>query len=363
MLSLISGITINENTLLILDEIQECPEALNTLKYFAENKPGIPIICAGSLLGVLLNKGFSFPVGKVEFLTLYPMTFREVLPYWDPTLAKYLENRSTLEEIPSFFVNDLIPQFKKYLITGGMPAVINAFNLQSQFQPVESVLQNLILSYKGDFAKHPLMSDIAKIGQVFDSLPTQLSRENKKFVFQLVRNGARAREYEDAIQWLVNAGLVHQIWLISKPALPLIAYDQFNAFKLYGMDVGIIRKMSNLSPIVFGEGDRLFTEFKGALTENYILQSLITQFPEKPHYWTSGNIAEIDFVITHENQIIPMEVKSDMNIKSRSLTLYRTKFQPSLSIRYSLRNLEFRDGLLNIPLYMADYTKELIEII
>ena len=152
-----------------------------------------------------------------------------------------------------------------------MPAVINAFNLQSQFQPVERVLQNLILSYKGDFAKHPLMSDIAKIGQVFDSLPTQLSRENKKFVFQLVRNGARAREYEDAIQWLVNAGLVHQIWLISKPALPLIAYDQFNAFKLYGMDVGIIRKMSNLSPIVFGEGDRLFTEFKGALTENYIL--------------------------------------------------------------------------------------------
>jgi predicted AAA+ superfamily ATPase len=207
------------------------------------------------------------------------------------------------------------------------------------------------------------MSDIAKISHVFDSLPTQLSRENKKFVFQLVRNGARAREYEDAIQWLVNAGLVHQIWLISKPALPLIAYDQFNAFKLYGMDVGIIRKMSNLSPIVFGEGDRLFTEFKGALTENYILQSLITQFPEKPHYWTSGNIAEIDFVITHENQIIPMEVKSDMNIKSRSLTLYRTKFQPSLSIRYSLRNLEFRDGLLNIPLYMADYTKELIEII
>ena len=363
MLTLISGITINENTLLILDEIQECPEALNTLKYFAENKPGIPIICAGSLLGVLLNKGFSFPVGKIEFLTLYPMTFREVLPYWDPTLAKYLENRSTLEEIPAFFVNDLIPQFKKYLITGGMPAVINAFNLQTQFQAVESVLQNLILSYKGDFAKHPIMSDIAKIGQVFDSLPTQLSRENKKFVFQLVRNGARAREYEDAIQWLVNAGLAHQIWLISKPALPLIAYDQFNAFKLYGMDVGIIRKMSNLSPVVFGEGDRLFTEFKGALTENYILQSLITQFPEKPHYWTSGNIAEIDFIITHENQIIPIEVKSDMNIKSRSLTLYRTKFQPALAIRYSLRNLEFRDGLLNIPLYMADYTKELIEII
>ncbi|MEY3328104.1 MAG: hypothetical protein RLZZ115_985, partial [Cyanobacteriota bacterium] len=160
--------------------------------------------------------------------------------------------------------------------------VINAFNLQTQFQAVENVLQNLILSYKGDFAKHPIMSDIAKIGQVFDSLPTQLSRENKKFVFQLVRNGARAREYEDAIQWLVNAGLAHQIWLISKPALPLIAYDQFNAFKLYGIDVGIIRKMSKLSPVVFGEGDRLFTEFKGALTENYILQSLITQFPEKP---------------------------------------------------------------------------------
>jgi len=254
-----------------------------------------------------------------------------------------------------------LDQFKKYLITGGMPAVLNAFKLQNSFEACDSVLQNLILSYQGDFAKHPVMSDVAKIGQVFHSLPAQLARENKKFIFKLIRTGARAREYEDAIQWLVRSGMVHQVKLVSKPSIPLSAYEDENAFKLYALDVGVIRKMAKLSPMAYSEGNRLFTEFKGAVIENYVLQSLVAQFEVTPRYWTSGNTAEVDFVIQYQNKIIPVEVKSDENIKSRSLNAFHQKYNPKLRIRYSMKNLSYRDGLLNIPHFMADYTQELIK--
>jgi hypothetical protein len=362
-LSLISGKTIDANTLLIFDEIQECPEALNTLKYFAEKKPEIPIVCAGSLLGIILNSGISFPVGKVAFVTLYPLSFKEVLPYWNDNLSRFLNQIKSIEPIPDYFFNDLVDNFKKYLITGGMPAVLNAFKQENSFEACETVLQNLILSYHGDFAKHPVMSDVAKIGQVFNSLPSQLARENKKFVYQLVRTGARAREYEDAIQWLIRAGLVYQVKLISKPGIPLAAYDDVGAFKLYALDVGMMRKMAKLSPTAYTEGTRLFTEFKGAIIENYILQSLAAQFDDLPRYWTSGNSAEVDFVIQYKNEIIPIEVKSDENIKSRSLQVYHQKFNPKLRIRFSLKNLSYQDGLLNIPHFMSDYTKEIIKFI
>tara|TARA_B110000046_G_scaffold81_1_gene109 strand:+ start:535 stop:1851 length:1317 start_codon:yes stop_codon:yes gene_type:complete len=362
-LSLISGISINTNTLIIFDELQECPEALNALKYFAEKKPEIPVVSAGSLLGIVLHSGSSFPVGKVAFMTLYPLSFREVLPYWNEKLARFLDQIDTVEAIPEFFFSDLVDSFKKYLVTGGMPAVLNAFNQQHTFDACETVLQNLILSYKGDFVKHPVMSDVAKIGQVFDSLPSQLARENKKFVYQLVRTGARAREYEDAIQWLVRSGLVYQIKLSTKPGIPLAAYDDVSAFKLYALDVGIMRKMARLAPTAYAEGSRLFTEFKGAMTENYILQSLVTQFDDLPRYWSSGNTAEVDFIVQYENNIIPIEVKSDENIKSRSLQLYHQKFNTTLRIRYSLKNLSYQDGLLNIPHFMSDYTEKIIEII
>lgn len=360
-LSLISGLTINSETLLVLDEIQECPEAINTLKYFAEKRPDIPIVCAGSLLGIYLNSGNSFPVGKVSFLTLHPFTFKEILPYWNPQLSLYLKQLNNIEPLPDYFYNDLLNQFKKYLTTGGMPAVLNTFKLENSFEACESVLQNLLLSYHGDFAKHPIMSDVAKIGQVFNSLPAQLSRENKKFVYQLVRTGARAREYEDAIHWLVRSGLVHQVKLISKPSIPLSAYDDDSAFKLYALDVGIIRKIAKLSPMVYMEGSRLFTEFKGAMIENYVLQSLVTQFEVLPRYWASGNTAEVDFVIQYQNEIMPVEVKSDENVKSRSLTEFQRKYDPKLRIRYSLKNLSYRDGLLNIPHFLADYTFEIIK--
>jgi predicted AAA+ superfamily ATPase len=362
-LSLISGVAINHQTLIIFDEIQECPEALSALKYFAEKRPELTVICAGSLLGILLHSGFSFPVGKVDFMNMYPMTFREVLPYWDEKSARFLDQMNAAEPIPELFFNDLSDSFKKYLITGGMPAVVAEFNRSNTFSGCENLLENLILSYKGDFAKHPVVRDVAKIGQVFDSLPSQLARENRKFVYQLVRTGARAREYEDAIQWLVRSGLLHRVTLNTKPGIPLAAYDDLSAFKLYALDVGIVRRMARLAPTAFAEGNRLFTEFKGAIVENYILQSLVNQFEDTPRYWSSGNTAEVDFLIQYENSIIPIEVKSEENIKSRSLALYHQKFNPAIRIRYSLKNLSFRDGLLNIPHFLSDYTKEIIKAI
>lgn len=362
-LSLIGGQEINEETLVILDEIQECPEALNSLKYFAEKRPNIPVIGAGSLLGILLNSGYSFPVGKVEFLTMYPMSFREVLPYWNKNAAQFLEQMRDVEEIPSFFFEDLKELFKRYLVTGGLPAVISEFNASMNFDRCDSVLENLILSYRGDFAKYPIMRDVAKIGLVFNSIPVQLARENKKFVYQLIRSGARAKEYEDAIQWLINAGLLYKIRLITKPNIPLSAYEDLNAFKMYSFDIGILRRMSRLSHSAYAEGNRLFTEFKGAITENYILQSLMTQFEDFPRYWSSGNLAEIDFVIQHENEVIPIEVKSDEQVKSRSLTYYHQKYNPQIRIRYSLKNLQYRDGFFNIPLFLSDYTREFLAIV
>ncbi len=291
------------------------------------------------------------------------MTFREVLPYWNDKLDLFLNQIKCIEPIPEYFFNDLVDNFKKYLITGGMLAVLNAFKQENSFDACENVLQNLILAYHGDFAKHPVMSDVAKLGQVFNSLPSQLARENKKFIYQLVRTGTRAREYEDAIQWLIRAGLVYQVKLISKPGIPLVAYDDVSAFKIYALDVGMMRKMAKLSPTAYTEGVRLFTEFKGAIIENYILQSLAAQFDDIPRYWTSGNSAEVDFVIQYENEIIPIEVKSDENIKSRSLQLYHQKFSPRIRIRYSLKNLSYQGGLLNIPHFMSDYTKDILKFI
>lgn len=359
-LSLIGNTKIDENTLIILDEIQECPEAINALKYFAERRPDLPVICAGSLLGILLHSGYSFPVGKVVFLDIYPMTFREVLPYWNPTAAAYLKQNLKIEEIPDYFYNDLLDAYKRYLVTGGLPAVINEYERSKSFDKIDETLQNLILSYIGDFSKHSVPSDIAKITQVFESIPGQLARENKKFVYSLIRSGARARAYEDAIEWLIKTGLIHRVRLITKPGLPISAYEDPHAFKLYSFDVGILRKMSQLSPTAYIEGNRLLTEFKGSMTENFVLQSLLTQYNVPLHYWTSGNMAEVDFIVQHNNLIIPVEVKSDENIRSRSLTLFAQKYNSKIRIRYSLKNLHYEKGLLNIPLFLADYTREFL---
>jgi len=224
----------------------------------------------------------------------------------------------------------------------------------------ETTLWNIINSYKLDFAKHVDNKDIQRINYIWESLPSQLSKENKKFIYKVVKTGARAREYEDALSWLVNAGLIHKVYKCEKAGLPLSAFDDLSAFKTYALDVGVLRRLSNLKPSVIAEGNRIFTEFRGALTENYVLQSLIYQFHETPRYWTSGNEAELDFLLQFNNEIIPVEVKSNNNVRSKSLTFYRQKYNPPVSIRYSLHNLQYASGILNIPLFMCDFTKTLL---
>ncbi len=362
-LTLVHGSPIEpNNTLIVLDEIQECNHALNSLKYFCENAPEYAVAGAGSLLGITLGKESSFPVGKVDFMDVYPLTFTEFLEGFDSSLSAYLTGIAAIEPIPEIFYNQLTEKFKLYFICGGMPEAAQCLITENSPEQTEKHLKDILNAYMLDVSKHALMKDIAKIGYVWNSMPSQLARENKKFLYQTVKAGARAREYEDALTWLQQAGLIHRVTRCSKPNLPLSAYANLSAFKLYLNDVGLLRVLAKLSPAAFRENNRLFTEFKGALTENYILQSLIQQF-DTPNYWTSEGIAEVDFLIQHADTIIPIEVKSDENVRSKSLTYYHQIYKPPLRLRYSLKNLSYSDGLLNIPLFMADDTKRLIELI
>lgn len=360
-LSVLHGSNIKpQNTLIIFDEIQECNNALNSLKYFCEETPEYHIVCAGSLLGVALSKGMSFPVGKVDFENLYPVSFSEFLHVADDNLFSYLNNLNKIETIPDIFFHKILEKFKLYSISGGMPKSIITLLSDKGVDLCETVLLNIINSYKLDFSKHVENKDIQKINYIWESLPSQLSRENKKFVYKTIKTGARARDYEDALSWLVNAGLIYKIYRNEKGNLPLSAYDDLSAFKIYLLDVGILRRLSNLKPSVIADGNRIFSEFKGALSENYVLQSLIPQFNETPRYWTSGNKAEVDFLLQFDNEIIPIEVKSTVNVKSKSLFYYRQKYSPPVCIRYSLNNLQYSGGILNIPLFMCDYTERIL---
>ena len=360
-LSLVHGQPIlPQKTLILFDEIQECNDALNTLKYFCENAPEYAVASAGSLLGVAMSRGNSFPVGKVDFLQLNPVCFSEFLSAADPKLFDYLESIDRIEPLPDIFFHPLVDKLKMFFVCGGMPEAVVALLEKQDIERTQQVLQNIINAYSLDFSKHADNKEIPKINHLWSSIPSQLARDNKKFLYQTVRHGARAREYEDALLWLSHAGLVHRISRISKPGLPLSAYDDLSAFKLYLIDVGLLRRLSLLDPIAIREGNRLFMEFKGALTENYILQHLVSNFEGIPRYWTSGSQAEVDFLIQVKNDIIPIEVKSDESIRSKSLSVYNDLYQPPVRIRYSLKNLKKDDGLLNIPLFMVDYTEKLL---
>lgn len=349
-----------QTTLVIFDEIQECNDALNALKYFNEDTPEYAIACAGSLLGVAMSRGASFPVGKVEFIQIHPVTFAEFLAVADCNLSGYLESIEKIEAIPDIFFNPLTDKLKMYYISGGMPESIVALLENRDVELTQKALQNILNAYTLDFSKHIENRDIPKINYIWSSLPSQLARENKKFLYQTIKPGARAREYEDALLWLINAGLVHRVYCSSRPSLPLSAYDDLSAFKIYLHDVGLLRRLSQLDPVAIAEGNRLLTEFKGALTENFVLESLVQQFEGSPRYWKSESKAEVDFLIQYENMILPIEVKSDENVKSKSLAFYRKEFNPVLSIRYSLRNLKRDERLINIPLFMADHTKKIL---
>ena len=362
-LTLLNGKPIYKGkTLIIFDEIQECNPALNSLKYFAEEAPDYFIACAGSLLGVALSRGASFPVGKVDFLKIYPLSFDEFLAEASGELWLYLNKIDRPGPIPDIFFSQLADKLKTYFLTGGMPEAVVALIKNRDIEQMQNVLQNILDAYSLDFSKHVDAKNIPKINYIWDSLPSQLARENRKFLYQVVKPGARAREYEDALLWLINAGLAYKIHCISKSAIPLTAYRDLGGFKIYMSDVGLLRRLSQLDPVAIREGNRLFTEFKGALTENFILTSLVAQFEGLPCYWRSGNKAEVDFIFQHQNEIIPVEVKSDENVRSKSLSFYRKEYNPALSIRFSMKNLNFTDGLLNIPLFMVDHTARLLKI-
>lgn len=366
-LMLVSGQKIlQEKTLIIFDEVQDCPEVINCMKYFCENAPEYHVACAGSLLGIALAKPSSFPVGKVNFMQIDPMTFTEFLmANGDENLVDYLKTVDILEPIPNAFFNPLYEKLKMYYVTGGMPESVLMWTNARDVSAMQKALFDIIGAYERDFAKHPNVSEFPKVSMIWKSIPSQLARENKKFIYKAVKEGARAREYKDALQWLVDARLVHKIYRSTAPSLPVSAYDDLSAFKIYLVDVGLLRRLAMLAPTAFGEGNRLFTEFKGALTENYVLQTLLTQFEVVPRYWSQSNPPyEIDFLIQRDNDIFPIEVKSETNTTSKSLNKFKELFgdKVKLRIRFSLDNLKLNGDMLNIPLFMADHTDRLIEL-
>ena len=354
-LSVYSGRKINpEDTLLIFDEVQEMPRALTSLKYFAEEAPEYAICCAGSLLGVALHEGTSFPVGKVEFLDLYPLSFREfLLANGEAMLLDYVLKGGHRDL--AAFTEKLTDYLKKYYVVGGMPSAVLKWLDTHDFFEVDDVQKQLVAAYENDFSKHAPRQMIEKIRYVWDSIPSQLAKENKKFVYGLVREGARAREYEDSLMWLSDAGEIIRTYNISKPDVPLKAYADLKSFKVFLLDVGLLRCMSGVSPKVILEGSRIFEEFKGALTEQYVCQELqLFKRLQTNFYWTSSSSAEVDFLISDGMEVYPLECKAGITMNAKSLKVYRQKYIPKWSLRTSLqpytRNEE--EGIINIPLYM-----------
>ena len=363
-LALISGNKIDpQRTLLIFDEIQECKSALNALKYFYEQMPELAIVAAGSLLGVSMAAGDSFPVGKVDHMTLYPLTFKEYLSMVDVAMYDYLSNRQVGDAIVNTLEERIKRHFDDYRVCGGMPEAAMCMANGEGVEAVEKVQSNILKDYQLDFSKHASKTIIPRIGHIYRSIPSQLSKENRKFVYQLVKQGARAREYEDALQWLRQAGLIHQVYLNKTPNIPLTAYDDLSAFKIYLSDIGLLRKLAEVPVAALVTKDDVigYREFKGAFAENYVLQSLSTQSTVNLRYWTSNNSAEVDFLLQYDTHILPIEVKSGKSTSSRSLTLYNADKHPILRIRYSDKELKLDDNLLNIPLYMADWTFALLD--
>ena len=347
-----------EKTLLFFDEIQECKEALNALKYFCEDAPEYHIIAAGSLLGVAINEGnFSFPVGKVNFLQMFPVSFKEYLRAADAVLFRQLDSLAGGEEpLPTVVFNRAEEYYHAYQVCGGLPLSARSMIWGKGIETVEKVLEENLMAYEIDFSKHALKTDIPKIHAIWKSTPEQLSRENNKFVYRVVREGARAREYENALQWLVDAGMIYQVKLCEKPELPLSFYENSSAFKVYLLDIGLLRKLSKLPAEIFVSASQLFTEFKGAVAENFVLTSLLAQGFAMPSYWTlQGNKAEVDFLIAKGLTVIPIEVKSDRRISGKSFAEYDKKYHPDLRIRFSMNNIKKDGNLLNLPIFMADW--------
>lgn len=354
-LELYAGRKINsENTLLIFDEVQEVPRALASLKYFYENAPQYHIVCAGSLLGIALHPGTSFPVGKVDFLKLHPLSFSEFLMATGNERFAELLKKQDYEMITSF-KQTYIDALKHYYFVGGMPEAVQSFAENKDFNEVRAIQKRILVAYEQDFSKHAPNEIVPKIRMLWNSIPSQLARENKKFIYGLVREGGRAREYETAIMWLSDCGLVHKVSRVNAAGIPLKAYVDLKAFKLFIVDVGLLGCMTGLRQRTLLDGDDLFVEFKGALTEQYVCQQLKTIEDLGVYYYTNDRgSCEIDFVVDTGEQILPIEVKAEINLRAKSLKTYRERFEPELSVRTSMADYKKEDWLLNLPLYAIE---------
>lgn len=347
-----TGVSVDpENTLIIFDEIQEAPGALTSLKYFQENAPEYHIISAGSLLGVALNSHVSFPVGKVTFLDLYPFSFTEFLEALnEKPLVDLL--RSHDWQLVSSFKSRYIELLKQYYYIGGMPEAISSFLLNRNFEDVRAIQQRILIAYEQDFSKHAPHDIVPRIRMLWNSIPAQLAKENRKFIYGVIRQGARAKDYELAMSWLIDCGLIHKVNNVKKPAVPLKAYEDFGAFKLFLVDVGLLAAMTELDVRTLLEGNNVFEEFKGALTEQYVLQQLVAQKEGTAYYWSPENArAEIDFLLQIAGRIVPVEVKAEENLQAKSLKVYCQKYKPELAIRTSMSDFRREEWMTNLPLY------------
>jgi predicted AAA+ superfamily ATPase len=351
-LELYAGHKINPSeTLLIFDEIQEVPKALTALKYFNENAPEYSIICAGSLLGVALHQGTSFPVGKVEFMDLYPLSYQEFMHAMGREQFSQLLDDGDYA-MATTFKQDYIELLKQYYYVGGMPEVVANFSANKDFNEVREIQGRILDAYEQDFSKHAPHDAVPRIRMLWNSIPSQLTKENKKFIYGLIKEGARAKEYELALLWLTDCGLVHKVSRVTAPSLPLKAYEDLKAFKLYLLDVGLLSCMVRLRQDVLLDGNELFKEFKGALTEQYVQQQLKTLKDINTYYWTNDrNSAEIDFLIDNGKAVIPVEVKAEVNLQAKSLKTFCEKFSPETSVRTSMADYKKEDWLVNLPLY------------
>lgn len=350
-------------TLIIFDEIQECEEALNCLKYFCEDAPEYHIMAAGSLLGVAVKKRrMTVPVGKVRVIRMYPLSFKEFLRASDIHTYEYIEQLTAIEKLPEIILNKLKLEYRRYLVCGGMPDVACAMLENQGMENVDAILQDILDLYELDFAKYAEPREIPRIHAIWHSLPSQLAKENRKFVYKVVKPGARSKDYEDALLWLEDAGMIYRINNITRPLFPLSAYEDLSAFKLYACDCGLLRRLAKLPSSIIVSPTANYTEFKGAMAENAILQSLMPILRrEVPFYWSPDSRAEIEFVIQWNDEIIPIEVKAENCVSGRSLSVYKEKYAPKHRIRFSFLNLQYNCGMLSCPSPMADWLPSLLE--
>ena len=340
-----------EDTLIILDEIQEAPRALESLKYFCENAPEYAVIAAGSLLGVAIHAGISYPVGKVDSLELHPMNFREFL------IAMGEERIASLLEKGDFsLINDFSEKYifwlKNYYYVGGMPEVVDYYSKHKNYKEVRNMQNTILEQYENDFGKHTSTQELPRIRMVWNSIPMQLAKENKKFFFGKIKEGARAKDFEISIEWLQDCGLIKKVYKVSKPAMPLKAYTDFSSFKLYLLDIGLLGALSELDAESILDGNAIFVEFKGALTEQYVLQQIVSDTEYKPYYYAGEKSTyEVDFLVQRGKDVVPVEVKAEENLRAQSLKVFCDKYKPNYAVRTSMSNYREQDWMTNIPLY------------